>query len=198
MSTQRKPTKANRSSLAESAPPPPGEVIDTIIDKNRPTPVRAAHRYDLDVLESLRKIVRAIDIYSHRLRVQYDITAPQLITLLTLVEGGPMSGTLLAQRTHLSPATSNGIVNRLEAKNLVKRTRDRKDRRVVRISVTPQGHRLIANAPSPMQDNLATGIKALPEREQATISSSLNRIVRLMEAHDIDAAPVLETGELNE
>jgi DNA-binding MarR family transcriptional regulator len=196
MRTRRKKTGDTRSSLESGNPSE--EVIDRIIDKNRPTAARVAHRYDLDVLESLRKIVRAIDIYSHRLRVQYDITVPQLISLLTLAEGGPMSGTLLAQRTYLSPATSNGIVNRLEAKHLVKRSRDSKDRRVVRISVTPRGHRLIANAPSPLQDGLAMRIKAMPEREQAMISASLKRIVSLMEAHDIDAAPVLETGELNE
>lgn len=174
----------------------PGEVIDTIIDKHRPSSERPGRRHDLDVLESLRKIVRAIDIYSHRLNVQYHVTTPQLLTLSALAEDGPLSGTLLAQRTHMSPATSNGIVKRLEAKGLVKRTRDTRDRRVVRVTITPKGLRLIARAPSPLQDGLAKSFAALPEHEQVTINASLKRLVNLLEARDIDAAPVLETGEL--
>lgn len=197
MSDSRKRIKTTGLSRVNGDTASPGEVIDTIIDKNRPSPARPVHRYDLDVLESLRKIVRAIDIHSHKLKVQYDVTTPQLISLMTLAEGGAMSGTLLAQRTHMSPATSNGIVSRLETKGLVKRARDSRDRRFVRISVTHQGYRLIAQAPSPLQDDLANAFKTLPEREQFMITSSLTRIVSLIEAHEIDAAPVLETGELS-
>ncbi len=51
--------------------------------------------------------------------------------------------------------------------------------------------------PSPLQRTLADALNALPELEQATIALSLERIVALMEAQEIDAAPILETGPIN-
>jgi DNA-binding MarR family transcriptional regulator len=177
--------------------PPRRNNIDVIIDKHRPKAPRPTRRHDLEILGSLRRIVRAIDIHSRRLNVQYEITTPQLICLLTLAEDGPLTGTLLAQRMYMSPSTANGIVSRLEAKGLVKRARDSGDRRVVRVSLTPKGHRVIMRAPSPLQKQLVDALASLPEPEQVQIKESLSRIVAIMEARDIDAAPVLDTGDLS-
>jgi len=72
------------------------------------------------------------------------------------------------------------------------------DRRVVNVIATAKGRALADNAPSPLQDGLADALKRLSEMEQATIALSLERIVDLMEARDIDAAPILETGRLDQ
>jgi DNA-binding MarR family transcriptional regulator len=197
MSTSSRHTKSQRPPMERLPSRPAGEVVDRIIDKYRPEWARSVRHLDLEILESLRRIVRAINIHSRRLNVQYDITTPQLISLLTLAEGEPMTGTMLAQRTYMSPSTANGIISRLEAKGLVKRSRDSKDRRVVRVRLTPKGHRLLARAPSPLQKQLVDALAALPENEVATINASLSRIVAMMEARDIDAAPVLDSGDLN-
>jgi DNA-binding MarR family transcriptional regulator len=175
----------------------PGEAIDIIIDNNRPSSVRPFRRYEFEVLMSLRKIVRAIDVYSRRLRFQFDITTPQLITLRTLADDGPMSGTLLAQRTCMSPATLSGVVHRLELKELVERTRDKRDRRFVRVNITRKGRRMVTHAPSPLQDSLTEEFKALPKDEQIMISSSLRRVADLIGPTEADAAPILDTGELS-
>ena len=39
-------------------------------------------------------------------------------------------------------------------------------------------------------------LKQLPKLEQATIALSLTRVVELMEAGHIDAAPILDTSEI--
>ena len=44
---------------------------------------------------------------------------------------------------------------------------------------------------------LANALSDLPELEQATIALSLERIVALMEAPEVDAAPILATGPIN-
>jgi len=48
----------------------------------------------------------------------------------------------LARRMYLHPATMVGLLDRLEAKELLKRTRSDKDRRVVFIDLTDQGREL--------------------------------------------------------
>jgi DNA-binding MarR family transcriptional regulator len=115
---------------------------------------------------------------------------------LAIQEEGPLSSGKLAKKVYLSPSTLVGIVDRLEEKRLVMRRRDSKDRRQVQISITPQGEELIAAAPSLLQETLANALVELPELEQVSITMALEKLVDLMEARHIGAAPVLETGSL--
>jgi DNA-binding MarR family transcriptional regulator len=144
----------------------------------------------------MRRIIRSVDLYSKELTAKARITSPQLVCLLTLVEKGPMTATTISREVFLSPSTIVGILDRLEEKGLVKRERGSKDRRVVTVSATEQGRRLAECAPSPLQEKLTDALSALPQGEQIEIAKSLERIVNLMEAQHIDAAPILETGPI--
>ena len=153
--------------------------------------------YELRILQALRRIIRAVDIHSHKLASLHKITGPQLGCLSAIKQDGPLTSSALAKKVYLSPSTVVGIVDRLEEKQLVTRTRDSKDRRLVHIAITPAGEQLIAAAPSLLQDTLAEALVRLPESEQVAITRSLEKLVDLMEARHIGAAPVLETGPLN-
>jgi DNA-binding MarR family transcriptional regulator len=154
-------------------------------------------RYGLRILQSLRRIVRSIDIHSRKLSMQHDITAPQLITLLAICGHGPMTIADISKEVHLSPSTLVGIIDRLEAKKLVIRERATVDRRKVMINATEQGKSFASEAPSPLQETLAQALADLNDLEQSTIALSLERIVELMEAKELDAAPILSTGAID-
>lgn len=153
--------------------------------------------YDLRILRSLRRIIRCVDLYSKQLSASNQITTPQLVCLLVVVNHGPLTATAISREVHLSASTVVGILDRLEEKGWVTRVRDRNDRRVVQVSATSAGVALSRQAPSPLQKTLANALNALPELEQATIALSLERIVALMEAQAIDASPILATGPIN-
>ncbi len=152
--------------------------------------------YDLRVLQSLRRIIRAVALHSRKLSMQHNITGPQLACLLAVSEHGPLTVSSLAREVHLSPSTIVGILDRLEQKVLVLRQRSSQDRRVINIAITTKGRKLANSAPSPLQDTLSKALQKLPEIEQASIVMSLEKIVALMEVEGLDAAPVLETGFL--
>ena len=154
-------------------------------------------QYDLRILQSLRRIIRAIEIHSHQLANSHGITGPQLSCLLAIRDQGKLTAARLAKIVYLSPSTLVGILDRLEEKGLVNRSRSARDRRQVLIEVTPAGEALAAVAPSLLQDTLRNALVALPELERVSISQSLEKVVDLMEARSISAAPVLETGPLN-
>lgn len=152
--------------------------------------------YDLRILQALRRIIRAVDLHSHKLSTQHKITGPQLACLLAVKQDGPLTSGNLAKNVYLSPSTVVGIVDRLEEKQLVMRKRSSEDRRQVHISMTPTGEALVAAAPSLLQDTLATALVELPEIEQVSITLALEKLVDLMEARHIGASPLLETGSL--
>jgi len=154
------------------------------------------HRVELRVLSAIRRIIRCVGIYSKELTTKAHITAPQLVCLVTLVEKGPMTATTISREVFLSPSTIVGILDRLEEKGLVKRERATKDRRVVTVTATEEGQKLAQSAPSPLQQKLTDSLMALPLNEQVDIARSLERVVNLMEAQHIDAAPILEAGQI--
>lgn len=160
-------------------------------------PQNVPERVELRVLSAMRRIIRSVDLYSKELAAKARITSPQLVCLLTLAEKGAMTATTISREVFLSPSTIVGILDRLEDKGLVKRERTSKDRRVVTVSVTEAGRELARSAPSPLQDTLTEALRTLPLAEQLDIATSLERVVSLMEAQHIDAAPILETGPIN-
>lgn len=184
-------TRARKNDLAS---PAPGTAVDQDLSRQPDVP---ESRYDLLILQSIRRIIRAVDIYSRKLRSQCKLTAPQLVCLGTVVEHAPLTVSAIAHKVFLSPSTVVGILDRLEARNLIKRERDARDRRVVNITYTPEGREVVANAPSPLQDNLHQALKKLPKLEQATIALAVRRVVDIMEAGSIDAAPILDTAEIS-
>ena len=172
-------------------------ISGSIASSSSKSPQVPEERFDLQILQSIRRIMRAVDIYSRKLRSQCELTAPQLVCLGTIVEHGPLTVSGIAQQVYLSPSTVVGILDRLEDRGLITRERDTNDRRVVNTSATLAGREITAKAPSALQDGLHEALKDLPLLEQATIALSLKRVVDLMEAGSLDAAPILETAPID-
>ncbi|MGD9212490.1 MAG: MarR family transcriptional regulator [Desulfobacteraceae bacterium] len=148
------------------------------------------------MLVSLRKITQAISSHSRNLHRNYGLTGPQLVILNDIAAREPLSVTQLAHSISLSQATVTDILNRLEKKDLVERKRDMTDRRRVMIRVTPKCHKILSKTPPALQETFVERYKNLPEWEQLMILSALQRIVDLMAAGKIDAAPFLATDPL--
>jgi DNA-binding MarR family transcriptional regulator len=152
--------------------------------------------YNTRILVSLRRIIRAIDQYSRKLRSVHDITGPQLICLLHIVNEKPHTISQISKSVSLSDSTVVGIIDRLENKGLVYRERNNNDRRQVKVIATEKGLDLTKRAPSPLQDRLSESMKNQTELEQAAIALSLEKIVEMMELRHIDASPILETDTI--
>ncbi len=143
------------------------------------------------VLTALRRIIRAVDLHSRKLNGDYQITAPQMICLYSLARHGEMTQIALAKQVSLSASTVNGIIDRLEKRAYVQRRRCDQDRRRVYVSISESGRELTQSAPALLQDKLAAALRRLPELEQFAIATSLERVVELMSASELDASPNL-------
>lgn len=154
--------------------------------------------YEIRVLRSIRRIIRAVDMHSKMLQQNQDVTAPQLVCLMALVRQGPLTLKALSQAIDLSASTTVGVVDRLEAKGFATRTRSETDRRQVTVAVTPAGEAALQRTPSPLQDRLVDSLRKLPELEQATLALALERLVGLMGAGEIDASAILDLAPIAE
>ncbi|MGR6746572.1 MarR family winged helix-turn-helix transcriptional regulator [Aeromonas veronii] len=151
-----------------------------------------------EVLVALRQIIRAIDMHSRRLIKEAGLTSPQLLLLKGIDELGQISMRQLADHTNMSQATATTIMDRLERRQLVQRVRSNTDKRKVHATLTDAGRALLAQAPTPLQERFIQRFQALEAWEQTLLLSSLQRISSMMNADEIDAAPVLSVRPLTE
>jgi len=147
-----------------------------------------------EVLVTLRRIMRAIDIHSRRLEQRYGLTGPQMLLMKEIVRAGELSVGELARRANLGQATVTNIVDRLEGRGLVTRTRSSADKRRVLLRASTEGARRLRSSPHLLQEQFVARFRNAPDWEQTLMLSTLQRIAGMMDAADIDAAPVL-SGE---
>jgi DNA-binding MarR family transcriptional regulator len=154
-------------------------------------------RVDHEVLRSLRRIFHAVDRHSRQLARLHGLTEPQAICLNAVNRAGELNTGQLARTVSLSPPTVTGILDRLERRGLVMRERAVRDKRQVVIRLTDGGRQLLEKSPPPLQERFTRRLAALSGSRQRQIARSLNDVVRLMEAEDIEAAPLLARGAAN-
>ncbi|MFA0346776.1 MarR family winged helix-turn-helix transcriptional regulator [Vibrio sp. 10N.222.55.C6] len=145
-----------------------------------------------EILVAIRQIIRAIDLHSKKLSKEYGLTGPQLILMRAIQEMGNVTIKELSNHTNVSQATTTTIIDRLELNGYVQRVRSSSDRRKVHANLTEKGQELLNNAPPPLQDNFVKKFQNLETWEQSLLLSSMQRVSAMMNAEDIDAAPVLQ------
>ncbi|WP_112479050.1 MarR family winged helix-turn-helix transcriptional regulator [Vibrio variabilis] len=145
-----------------------------------------------EVLVAMRQIIRAIDLHSKKLKKECGLTGPQLILMNTIRDMGDVTIRELSNSTNISQATATTIIDRLEAQEYVTRVRSQQDKRKVHAVLTEKGQEVLKNSPPPLQDNFVNKFQALESWEQTLLLSSIQRISLMMNADDLDAAPVLQ------
>ena len=154
--------------------------------------------YHNDLLIALRRITRAIDLHSKRLARESGLTAPQLMVLQSVARTGRAKPSDIARDIYLSNATITSIVDRLVRAGLVGRERSAEDRRSVEGGISPKGSETVSDAPELLQSEFLAQFSELADWEQTLVLSSVQRVAAMMDADALDAAPILEIGELTD
>ncbi|MFQ5644693.1 MAG: MarR family winged helix-turn-helix transcriptional regulator [Thiogranum sp.] len=153
------------------------------------------HDISDQVIVAIRRLIRAVDLHSRTLVGSHGLTGPQALILKALHNGSLTAGEL-ATEVSLSQGTVTDILNRLEQRGLITRIRDTEDRRRVRVEATDAGLALLEQSPPLLQERFAQRFNSLHDWEQTQLLASLQRIAAMMDAEDIDAAPVLSSGSV--
>ena len=148
-------------------------------------------------LRALRRILRASDRGGRRLASATGLTPSQLLVLQEIERRGETTPTLIASALQFGQATVTNIVDRLTAANYVTRQRGERDKRQVLLRATETGRTILNAAPDMLQDQFRDRFEALQAWEQAMILAALERLGELLDATDIDAAPLIDSGAID-
>ena len=135
------------------------------------------------VLRYLRVLGQAGEHFNQQLLRDHQVSQSQLACLNMLRQDGSMPISRLAKGLAVEPSTATGVIDRLEQKGLVRRTRQGSDRRVVTIELTQKGRALAENSPPSVPGFLRIGMKELSEQDAKTVVDALALLVEMLQRH---------------
>ncbi|HBZ43423.1 MAG TPA: MarR family transcriptional regulator [Maritimibacter sp.] len=149
-----------------------------------------------DSLIALRRIMLATELYGKELASAAGLTAAQFRALQIVGEKGWETPKVIAARMGVSQATITALVDKLVKAGQVSRERSERDRRQTNVTLTGLGRQTLDDAPDALQQKYVSEFEALADWEQAQIIATLERVATMLDAENIDASPVLTTGDI--
>jgi len=145
-----------------------------------------------ETVEELIELQRRID----RDRRQYELDAwmslnlgiGQLKTLFFISNRGATTTGKLATALKVTPTNITGIIDRLLEKNLITRTGDPDDRRVLVLRTTPNGDELVAELRQKRRERMSELFNRLNEEEAAIVARGMKTLVKAIEAKQDETA----------
>ncbi len=103
--------------------------------------------YEDPQIEKIEKLLRRVCFYIKKkgrtILEDYDTTPAQFEALQIIVNHKEVTISELSNKLYQAPSTITDLVDRMESKDLVKRVRDSKDIRIVRIEGLEKGHNIL-------------------------------------------------------
>jgi DNA-binding MarR family transcriptional regulator len=127
----------------------------------------------------LNQVARDLRTATEVLLAPYDLTAQQAAALMLTSVRGSASPNQLTSELGTDTAGMTRLVDRLEAKGLVRRARHPEDRRSVVIELTPAGRALLPNLP-PVFGQVTSRLLGGFSAEEITV---LTRMLQRMQAN---------------
>lgn len=106
----------------------------------------------------------------------FPVTPPQFVAMQWLLEEGSMTIGELSKKMYLAFSTTTDLIARMEKNNLVKRVRDERDRRVVRVHLLDEGIRIIDEVIKKRQTYLQEILHGFSDEEIRTLQSNLRKL----------------------
>lgn len=145
-------------------------------------------------LDRMEEISRLFFRHFHaRIEAAGGLSPSQFFVLKVLQMAGTLTVGDLAQKMGMSTAGATGLIDRLVRSELVERTRDENDRRVVWIRLSEEGARQFGHACAQRRAILAELFAALTPDEVAQLVNLFEKVSRSVPAPD--PGPDLPTKE---
>jgi len=139
-----------------------------------------------ELLFSIRKIIRAVDLHSKVLLKEHGLTGPQLMILTEIGKSNELNVTEIARHVSLSQATVTTILDRLEHQGFIVRKRGQTDKRKVYIEASEKTRAIVDSRPSLLQVDFVDRFNRLQQWEQSLILSSFQRVAAMMDAETLE------------
>jgi DNA-binding MarR family transcriptional regulator len=135
-------------------------------------------RQVIELRRQMNRVIRGRTLDSW---VNLNLTIPQLKSLFYISRHGKVNLSGLASGIRVTPANVTGIVDRLVEQDLLTRTPDPNDRRVLWLKVTDKGNALVNELREGRANEMGRILNELSEEELSIVAHSFELLVRAAE-----------------
>lgn len=132
----------------------------------------------LEAYDRVNKVFASVTTFPQG--VQLSKADLQVLKVIARQDGITM--TRLAQELGVRLSTATGVVNRLVERGLVKRIRNHGDRRLVRLSTTPQAGRILSAHRKQMRSAIGRMMNMLSPAERQSLISIMEKVGSIVAA----------------
>jgi DNA-binding MarR family transcriptional regulator len=105
------------------------------------------------------------------------LTRVRIATLKFILENQPVTMKVLSDHLHVAPPTATLLVSGLSGQGLIRRTAGAKDRRNVKVTMTPKGRRSLNVGCREMYQRLHLVLDRLTDQECTQLERMLTRLI---------------------
>lgn len=127
----------------------------------------------MPALHELARCYQAFERYSSAHIRTLGLTAPQFDVITTLGNTSGMAPKALSERTLITKGTLTGVLDRLEVKRMIRRTRSKLDGRSQVVELTPKGKTAFIKVFPAHLKHLARAFAAFKPRDYQRLEASL-------------------------
>lgn len=117
-----------------------------------------------------------VAIAARSLAAAGEVSLPQYRALVVLASRGPQRAVDLAGVLGVNPSSATRLVDRLVRSGLVRRTRERSDRRALRVALSASGRALVAEVTRRRRAEFEQLLAALPAAQHEQIVTALRAL----------------------
>jgi MarR family transcriptional regulator, 2-MHQ and catechol-resistance regulon repressor len=125
---------------------------------------------------ALHELLRRYQFQDVNRTCEFDLTLTECHALEVVVLAGPLSVNAAAARLRLNKSTASRALAALETKQLVRRTADDEDRRVVTFEATAEGRRRSSAILAASAERVASLLHGFSDREREAALEILRRL----------------------
>ena len=148
----------------------------------------------------LRRVGDALALCQDSVFGKYGLTTEQFGVLSSIKSRGPLRPTDLSHILERTPNSISMLVDRMVKAGLVRRTRDRKDRRVVTVSLTSKGEAVVEPAIPAGWEFIHQILSPLSQNDQRSFASMLETVKCELTGYlnpETDKAEIIKTSFTN-
>lgn len=142
----------------------------------------------MPVLKQFRELFRVSQQHFQKIEAACGVSGAQVWALSEVGKrpGLKVSEVSRALSIHLS--TASNLLDKLEAKNLIRRERTSTDQRVVRIFLTTDGEQVMRDAPHPVEGVIPDALGRMPDEALQRLHCDLQQVLQYASVRNPRAA----------
>lgn len=140
----------------------------------------------VQVLRQFRVVFNAVKAHFQQMEKKAGVGGAQIWALSIVAEQSGIGMGALGQAMHIRQSTTSNLVKSLVQRELLRAEKDERDKRAVRLFITPAGRQILKQTPAPWAGVLPDALERMDATTLRRMEKDLGKLIALL-GEDVDS-----------